>query len=121
MHRILKTFCPSGSCRIRECYLIESNQIRDHPATIPRLSRDHREEHSNKTNRNGFFTTMTVEYSIPIDWLKGNIGGQYYCRMYRGKTIIQRRPNRSNHVKSPAEEANQQRFAMRYAGKHDKQ
>ena len=61
---------------------------------------------------------MTAEYPIIIDWLKGNLGEQYYCRMYRGKTIIQRRPDRSKHVKTPAEAANQQRFAERYSGKH---
>lgn len=62
---------------------------------------------------------MKVDYPILIDWLKGNIGDGYYCRLYRGKTIIQRRPDRSDHVKTEAEAANQQRFADRYAGKHN--
>ena len=62
---------------------------------------------------------MKVEYPIPIDWLKGNISQQFYCRLYKGMTIIQRRPNRSNHIKSQAEIENQQRFAARYAGKHN--
>ena len=61
---------------------------------------------------------MKVEYIIPIEWLKGNIADQFYCRTYRGKNIIQHRPNRSNHVKTSAEAANQQRFAAKYAGKH---
>ena len=61
---------------------------------------------------------MHVEYILPIEWLKGNLAGPYYCRLYRGKTIIQRRPDRSNHVKTPAEAANQQRFAALYAGNH---
>lgn len=60
---------------------------------------------------------MIVDYAIPIEWLKGNLGEQYYCRLFRGRTIIQRRPNRSNHVKTPAEQANQQRFAHQYAGR----
>lgn len=63
---------------------------------------------------------MKVEYIIPIEWLKGNLAGKYYCRLYRGKTIIQRRPNRSNHIKTPAEAANQQRFAQRFAGSRKK-
>ena len=61
---------------------------------------------------------MHVEYIIPIEWLKGNLAERYYCRLYRGKTIIQRRPDRSNHIKTPAEAANQQRFAAKYAGSH---
>ena len=61
---------------------------------------------------------MIVEYIIPIEWIKGNLAGQYYCRLYRGKTIIQRRPDRSNHIKTPAEAANQHRFAAQYAGSH---
>lgn len=63
---------------------------------------------------------MLVEYIIPIEWLKGNLPGQFYCRLYRGRTIIQRRPDRSNHIKTPAEAANQQRFASLYAGSHKK-
>ena len=63
---------------------------------------------------------MRVEYVIPIEWLKGNLAGHYYCRLYRGKTIIQRRPDRSGHTKTPAEAANQQRFAARYAGANKK-
>lgn len=61
---------------------------------------------------------MRVEYIIPIEWLKGNLAGQYYCRLYRGKTIIQKRPDRSKHIKTPAEATNQQRFAALYAGSH---
>lgn len=61
---------------------------------------------------------MKIDYSIPIDWLKGNFSDQFYCRLYKGMTIIQRRPNRANHVKTEAEIENQKRFAERYAGKH---
>ena len=64
---------------------------------------------------------MKVDYPILIDWLKVNLGSDYYCRLYRGQTIIQRRPDRSKHVKTPAEAANQQRFAVRYAGKRNNQ
>ena len=61
---------------------------------------------------------MKVEYIIPIEWIKGILADKYYCRLYRGQTIIQRRPDRSNHIQTPAEAANQQRFAERYAGSH---
>lgn len=64
---------------------------------------------------------MKVEYIVPVEWIKGILAGQFYCRQYRGQNIIQRRPDRSGHVKTPAEEANQKRFAEQYAGKHKKQ
>jgi len=60
---------------------------------------------------------MKVEYIIPIEWIKGILADRYYCRQYRGQNIIQRRPDRSNHVKTPAEAANQQRFINQYARK----
>lgn len=63
---------------------------------------------------------MQIEYPTIIDWLKGNISQQFYCRSYKGKTIIQHRPDRSNHVKTQAEMENQKRFAALYAGKHNK-
>lgn len=61
---------------------------------------------------------MRIEYPIVIDWLKGNFSKQFYCRLYKGKTIVQRRPDRSNHVKTQAELENQKRFAALHAGKH---
>ena len=62
---------------------------------------------------------MIVELIIPIEKLRGKLRQDgFYFRMYRGQQIIQKCPDRSNHVKTPEESANQQRFAARYAGSH---
>lgn len=45
--------------------------------------------------------------------------GYYIRRSPTGKLFTCRRPNRAGHVKTPAEAANQQRFAARYAGRHN--
>lgn len=65
---------------------------------------------------------MKAELIIPIEWLKGKLQKDgYYFRLYKGKQIVQRCPDRSQHTKTPAEEANQKRFAetwgKRYARK----
>ena len=55
---------------------------------------------------------MLVELIIPIDRLRGQLKKDgYYFRMYRGQQIVQRCPDRSGHVKTPAEAENQRRFA----------
>ena len=66
---------------------------------------------------------MKVELIIPIETLKGVLRKDgFYFRMYKDKQIVQKCPNRSGHVKTPAEVANQQRFAatwgQRYAHRH---
>ncbi len=61
---------------------------------------------------------MKVELIIPIEGLKGKLRQDgFYFRKYRGQQIVQKCPDRSKHVKTPEEAANQQRFAARYAGK----
>ncbi len=58
---------------------------------------------------------MIAELIIPIEWLKGKLRKDgYYFRLYKGKQIVQRCPNRSKHVKTEAEKANQKRFAERW-------
>ena len=58
---------------------------------------------------------MIAEMIIPIDSLRGMLRKDgYYFRMYRGKQIVQRCPNRSGHVKTDGEKANQERFIERY-------
>ena len=55
---------------------------------------------------------MLVELIIPIDRLRGQLKKDgYYFRMYRGQQIVQRCPDRTGHVKTPAEAENQRRFA----------
>ncbi len=61
---------------------------------------------------------MIAELIIPIETLKGQLRKDgYYFRMYKGKQIVQRCPNRSGHVKKEGEKANQERFAERYRKK----
>jgi len=50
----------------------------------------------------------------PLETLQGSITKDHYCRMLKGKLIIQRRPNRTGHIPTPSESANQQLFASRY-------
>jgi len=63
---------------------------------------------------------MKVNFIDPILSIQGNISKGYYCRLCNGKNVIQRRPDRSNHVRTPREAANQKRFAERFAGKNKK-
>jgi hypothetical protein len=58
---------------------------------------------------------MIAEVIIPIETLRGQLRKDgYYFRMYRGKQIVQRCPNRSGHVKTASEQANQERFVAKY-------
>lgn len=71
-------------------------------------------ENERKTKRE----TMIAELIIPIETLKGQLRKDgYYFRMYKGKQIVQRCPNRSEHVKKEGEAENQQRFIERYRKK----
>ena len=61
---------------------------------------------------------MIAELIIPIETLRGKLRQDgYYFRMYNGKQIVQRCPNRKGHVKTEAEQANQERFVERYRKK----
>ena len=61
---------------------------------------------------------MIAEMIIPIETLRGQLRKDgYYFRMYRGKQIVQRCPNRSGHIKTKSEKANQERFAEQYGRK----
>lgn len=65
---------------------------------------------------------MKAELIIPIDALRGKLENNgYYFRVYKGVQIVQRCPDRSKHVKTEAEAANQKRFAAKYAGKRNKE
>ena len=56
---------------------------------------------------------MKVELIIPIESLRGKLKKDgYYFRMYRGQQIVQKCPDRSKHVKTANEAANQERFAV---------
>ena len=58
---------------------------------------------------------MIAELIIPIETLRGQLQKDgYYFRMYKGKQIVQRCPSRKGHVKTEAEQANQERFIERY-------
>ena len=61
---------------------------------------------------------MKADLIIPIDSLRGMLRKDgYYFRMYRGTQVVQRCPNRSGHVKTEGELANQQRFVEQYGKK----
>ena len=61
---------------------------------------------------------MIAELIIPIETLRGQLRKDgYYFRMYKGKQIVQRCPNRKGHVKTEAEQANQELFVERYRKK----
>ena len=63
---------------------------------------------------------MIAEVIIPIETLRGQLRKDgYYFRMYKGKQIVQRCPNRKEHVKTANEQANQERFIERYRKKKD--
>ena len=61
---------------------------------------------------------MIAKLIIPIETLKGQLRKDgYYFRMYKGKQIVQRCPNRKGHVKTEAEAENQRRFIGKYRRK----
>ena len=63
---------------------------------------------------------MKVTLLEPIETIRGTVEkGTYYFRMYKGMQIVQRCPDRSGHIKTEAEKANQQRFVRQYAGKRN--
>ena len=49
-----------------------------------------------------------------FDGLTGKIGNGYYLRKMGDKVILQKCPDRSGHVKTEKEIANQKRFAEKY-------
>ena len=63
----------------------------------------------------GKISSMIADLIIPIETLRGQLRKDgYYFRMYKGKQIVQRCPNRSGHVKTKGEAENQQRFIEKY-------
>ena len=64
---------------------------------------------------------MQIIPIMPIETMFGMVNrraGYYIRRSPTDKLYSCRCPDRSRHVKTPAESANQQRFAARYAGRH---
>ncbi len=65
---------------------------------------------------------MRIIPIMPIDTMYGMVyqnAGFYIRRSPKGKLYSCRCPDRSKHIKTPAEAANQKRFAAKYAGKHN--
>ena len=60
--------------------------------------------------------TMQVSFQSPVAGLIGKLeyNGKFYIRKIHGKYILQRCPNRQNHIPTPHEKANQQRFIQQY-------
>jgi hypothetical protein len=66
---------------------------------------------------------MQIIPIMPIETMYGMVyqrAGYYLRRSPTGKLFSCKCPDRSRHVKTPAEAANQQRFAQQYAGSHKK-
>ena len=61
--------------------------------------------------------TMIVTFKKPIEGVRGKIRLEdgFYIRKLHGKYVVQRCPNRKNHVPTKKEKENQQRFADRFA------
>ncbi len=59
---------------------------------------------------------MQAKIEYPFAAIRGalDLKGQYYARLLNGKCVIQRKPNRKNHVPTPSETANRQRFIANY-------
>lgn len=62
---------------------------------------------------------MIANLQDPIAAIRGalSLGSRYYARMLNGQCVIQRKPNRSNHVPTQQETDNRQRFIARYRKK----
>jgi len=52
----------------------------------------------------------------PFATLQGNLDdkGKLYSRLLNGKLIVQHKPNRKNHIPTPAEAANRRSFGARF-------
>lgn len=61
---------------------------------------------------------MKAESVYPIEALKGSIAKEYYCRMLKGKLVIQHKPKRD---KPPTEKqiAARKRFADKQRQRHE--
>ena len=59
---------------------------------------------------------MIVTFTKPIEGVNGKIRLEdgFYIRKMHGKYILQRCPNRKNHIPTTNERANQQRFIQKY-------
>ncbi len=59
---------------------------------------------------------MQVSFQSPVAGLIGKLeyNSKFYIRKIHGKYILQRCPNRQNHIPTPHEKANQQRFIQQY-------
>ena len=59
---------------------------------------------------------MQVTFQVPVSGLIGKLEhkGKFYIRKMHGKYILQRCPNRQNHIPTANEKANQQRFIQQW-------
>jgi hypothetical protein len=59
---------------------------------------------------------MQVSFLPPVAGFIGKLecNGKFYIRKIHGKYVLQRCPNRKNHIPTPRERANQQRFIQQY-------
>lgn len=62
---------------------------------------------------------MIITFKAPIEGFRGKVclKDGFYVRKLYGQYVLQRCPTRTNHVKTPQEHANQQRFIQQYKRK----
>ena len=65
---------------------------------------------------------MQVTFQAPVASLIGKVEhkGKFYIRTLNGKHILQRCPNRKNHIPTQKEKANQQRFIQQWKKQKNK-
>ena len=62
------------------------------------------------------YKNMIVTFQKPVEGVRRKIRLEdgFYIRKLYGKYVVQRCPNRQNHIPTPHEKANQQRFIQQY-------
>ncbi len=62
------------------------------------------------------YKNMIVTFKEPVEGVRGKIRLEdgFYIRKQYGKYILQRCPNRKNHIPTQKEKANQQRFIQQW-------
>ena len=65
---------------------------------------------------------MQVSFQSPVAGLIGKLkyNGKFYIRKMHGKYILQRCPNRQNHIPTPHERTNQQLFIQQWKKRKNK-
>lgn len=68
------------------------------------------------------YKNMIVTFQKPVEGVRGKIRLEdgFYIRTLNGKYILQRCPNRKNHIPTQKEKTNQQRFIQQWKKQKNK-